>query len=539
MATENLATLGASGYRSQLWPIDRSPASTFSNNRKPRSLPWSLRDESSGMLREALQKLAVDLREMAAGRRLVFVSGNFNIIHPGHLRLLNFARSCGDRLVVGLFKDGEPSVALPFDLRREGLDSLGAVSNVVELGSDEVQAFIAALQPYAVVKGKEHESGENPEQGIVGAYGGHLIFSAGDPRFSTADLLRREMALPADVHIRHEPRFLASHGSSLSRLSALVSRFADLRVLVLGDLIIDEYITCDPLGMSQEDPTIVVTPVQSSVFTGGAGIVAGHIAGLGAKSKFLSISGDDDTAGRSEVALADFGVDATLIRDPSRPTILKQRFRAAGKTLLRVSHLRSHDAGQEFVSRVLERVDASLPKTDLVVFSDFNYGCLPQPLVDAVVTRCKTAGVPYIADSQASSQVGDVSRYRGASLISATEREVRLALNDFKSGLQNVANRLLESTAAGALLVKLGAEGMIVLTPGAEFGTASLPAMNANPVDVAGAGDALLSAAGLALAAGGNVWDCAYLGSVAAAIQVSRVGNVPLQRDALLRELVD
>jgi rfaE bifunctional protein kinase chain/domain len=489
------------------------------------------------MLAQDLQQSAERIRQKAGGKRVVFVSGNFNIIHPGHLRLLNFARTCGDRLVVGLFEDGEPDVALPFAVRRESLESLGAVGEVVSLSKAQLTDFIASLQPYAVVKGKEHKGGDNPERDAVRAYGGRLIFSAGDARFSTEDLLRRELLAPPDAQVRHDPAYLEKHGTSLARLTALAKRFAGVRVLVLGDLIIDEYITCDPLGMSQEDPTIVVTPVESRVFTGGAGIVAGHVAGLGGRAAYLSVTGDDDTATRSEVALADFGVATTLVRDPSRPTTLKQRFRAANKTLLRVSHLRAHDAGEEFVAEVLRQVEARLPETDLVVFSDFNYGCLPQDLVDAVTHRCRAAGVPYIADSQASSQVGDVSRFTGAALISATEREVRLAVNDFKSGLQNVANRLLEKTDSGALLVKLGAEGMLVLAPGPEFATGSLAAMNRNPVDVAGAGDALLAAAGLALAVGGSTWECAYLGSVAAAIQVSRVGNVPLQREALLQEL--
>jgi len=491
------------------------------------------------MLNEALQHYVSELRGDTSADRVVFVTGNFNIIHPGHLRLLNFARTCGEKLVVGLFADGEPGVALPFDLRREGLESLGAVNRVIPLTNADVRPLIAALQPYAVVKGKEHESISSLEREAVRAYGGRLIFGAGDPRFSAADLLRREMLLPGEAQVHHAPDFLAKHGSSLQRVNELLGRFADLRVLVLGELIVDEYITCDPLGMSQEDPTIVVTPVGSSVFTGGAGIVAGHIAGLGAAAAYLTISGDDDTANRSEVALAGFGVDATLLRDSSRPTILKQRFRAAGKTLLRVSHLRTHDISEEFVTAVLQRVEALLPSTDLVVFSDFNYGCLPQLLVDGVAARCQAAGVRYVADSQASSQVGDVSRYHGAALVSATEREVRLAVNDFKSGLQNVANRLLDKTAAGALLVKLGAEGMLVLAPGPDFGTGSLSAMNRNPLDVAGAGDALLAAAGLVLASGGSLWECAYIGSVAAAIQVSRVGNVPLSSEALALALLE
>ncbi len=477
------------------------------------------------------------MRSEANGRRMVFVSGNFNIIHPGHLRLLNFARTCGDILVVGVFEDGESGVALPLEVRREGLESLEAVSDVVALCARELTPLISALQPFAVVKGKEHEASSNAERDVLRTYGGHLIFSADDARFSAADLLRRELEEPAVVQVHHVPEFMVSHGTSLKRLAELVRQFDGLKVAVLGDLIIDEYITCDPLGMSQEDPTIVVTPVGSRVFTGGAGIVAGHVAGLGGISTFISITGDDETATRSEKTLAEYRVLAHLVRDESRPTILKQRYRAANKTLLRVSHLRSHDAAEEFIAEVIDRLDKLLPDLDLLIFSDFNYGCLPPALVSDICQRCNAAGVPYIADSQASSQVGDVSRFIGAALISGTEREVRLAVNDFKSGLQNVANRLLQKSGARMLFVKLGAEGLLVLTPGSEFATGSLPAMNRNPIDVAGAGDALLAAAGLALAAGGTVWECAYLGSVAAAIQVSRVGNVPIDREALILEL--
>jgi rfaE bifunctional protein kinase chain/domain len=489
------------------------------------------------MLKEALAREISLIRGEASGKRVVFVSGNFNIIHPGHLRLLNFARSCGDCLVVGLFDDGEPGAVLPLDVRKEGLESLGSVTTVVSLKNSELVPLIAALQPYAVVKGKEHEGYDNPERVVVRSYGGHLIFSAGDARFSAVDLLRRELAMPSAAIVHHAAEFLTQHGSSLERLREVVSRFSGLRVAVLGELIIDEYITCDPLGMSQEDPTIVVTPVGSTVFTGGAGIVAAHMAGLGATASFISITGDDETAARSAVRLAELGVAASLIRDASRPTILKQRYRASNKTLLRVNHLRSHDAGEEFFPVVLDQLDKLLPTLDVLVFSDFNYGCLPNALITEICRRCRASGVAYVADSQASSQVGDVSRFVGTALLSATEREVRLAVNDFKSGLQNVANRLFEKSKAQLLIVKLAAEGIVILTREQGFSTATLPAMNRNPSDVAGAGDALLAGTTLALASGASVWEAAYLGSVSAALQVSRIGNVPLEQQTLLEEL--
>jgi rfaE bifunctional protein kinase chain/domain len=486
-----------------------------------------------------LQLIAQQLNNTHLNKRLVFVSGNFNIIHPGHLRLLNFAKSCGDRLVVGLFADAEPGVLLPFELRQESLKSMNAVSDVISLTIDQLANFISFLKPHAVVKGKEHESGHNPERDVVRAYGGHLIFSSGEAKFSSVDLIRRELALPGEFILRHDNVFLAKHESSHERLNDIVKKFNSIQALVIGDLIIDEYIYCDPLGLSQEDPTIVVTPVESRTFIGGAGIVAGHVASLGAKSRFISITGDDEIANSSETTLADFGVEATLIRDTSRPTILKQRFRASNKTLLRVSHLRAHDIGEEFIENILEKFYQLLPHSNLVIFSDFNYGCLPQTLVDEITQVCRQRGIPFVADSQASSQVGDVSRFVESSMLSATEREVRLAVNDFKSGLQNVANRLLEKSRAKTLIVKLGAEGLLVISPSPTYTTASLKAMNSNPVDVAGAGDAFLSASSLALAAGATIWESAYLGSLAASIQVSRIGNIPLEKGLLIRELTN
>jgi rfaE bifunctional protein kinase chain/domain len=486
-----------------------------------------------------LQRVAQQLNDAYSNQQLVFVSGNFNIIHPGHLRLLNFAQTCGERLIVGLFEDAEPGVIVPYELRCESLKSMSAVAEVISIKTSQLADFISALKPHAVVKGKEHESGHNPERDVVRNYGGHLIFSSGEAKFSSVDLIRSELALPGEFILRHDNEFLLKHGTSRDRLKDIVQKFDGIQALVIGDLIIDEYIYCEPLGMSQEDPTIVVTPVDSRTFTGGAGIVAGHVASLGATSKYISVTGDDETASKSQKSLEGFGVDALLIRDSSRPTILKQRFRASNKTLLRVSHLRAHDIGEEFIDIFMRRFHELLPTTNLVIFSDFNYGCLPQPLVESITQICRDRGIPFVADSQASSQVGDVSRYVGSTMISATEREVRLAVNDFKSGLQNVAERLLDKSQAKNIIVKLGAEGLLVILPKPKFSTDSLKAMNLNPVDVAGAGDAFLSASSLALASGATIWESAYLGSIAASIQVSRIGNVPLKKDLVLRELAN
>ena len=173
--------------------------------------------------------------------------------------------------------------------------------------------------------------------------------------------------------------------------------------------------------------------------------------------------GDDQQAGEVKSALEEYGVKTPLITDDSRPTILKNRYRASNKTLLEVSHLRSHDIGDQQFNEILHQFVRAVDNVDLVIFLILITECSPKSLVEKLVKICRDKGIPYFADSQASSQTGDVSRFKGAALISATEREARLAINDFKSGLQSIANLLLLRSSAENLVVKLGAEGLIGL----------------------------------------------------------------------------
>ena len=471
--------------------------------------------------------------------RIVFVSGNFNVIHPGHLRLLNFAAECGDFLVIGVSRDDAPGVLIPENLRLEGVKAINDV-NFAFLLPCSPEEFIAVLKPHLVVKGKEHELHFNAEKAIVQGYGGKLLFSSGEVRFSSMDLLRRELNESSHENIHKAIDFPARHSFDDKGLLDIVHRFSSLRIVVVGDLIVDQYVTCDTLGMSQEDPTIVVTPIKHDQFVGGAGIVAAHARGLGAQVKYFGVAGEDQTAGYALQTLQKYGVDAYLINDESRPTTLKQRFRARGKTLLRVSHLRQHDISRELIERLLDELDKTLQNADLLVFSDFNYGCLPQALVDQIITRCKQLGVPMVADSQSSSQVGDISRFQGMLLLTPTEHEARLALRESASGLAVLAGELQRTAKARHVFITMGEEGLFVYSGESTregLLTDQLPAFNTAPKDVSGAGDCLLICSSMALVAGASIWQSAYLGSVAAACQVGRVGNLPLSAADVIQEL--
>lgn len=482
-----------------------------------------------------------EIRRLAAGAHtVVFVSGNFNVVHPGHLRLLSFARDCGDFLVVGVNRDHGSDTVVPENLRLEAVRAIGFVDHAFLLDGPP-EELILRLRPAVVVKGKEHEQRANPEQAAVESYGGKLQFGSGEVRFASLDLLQRELHETNFSTIRKPLDYPARHGFLLRDLAPVVDRFTSLSVVVVGDMIVDEYITCDPIGMSQEDPTIVVTPLRTDRFVGGAGIVAAHARGLGASVRYFGVAGRDEIAHFAEATLRAQGVDCLLLVDDSRPTTLKQRYRAIGKTLLRVSHLRQHDISQELAERLFERIVPALEGADVLVFSDFNYGCLPQALVDRLRAHCERRGIMMVADSQASSQIGDVSRFRGMHLLKPTEREARLAMQDFSSGLVVLADALRSKASARHILLTLGAEGLLIHAPddighGAVV-TDRLPAFNTAPKDVSGAGDCMITCAAMALAGGADIWKAAYLGAVAAACQVSRVGNTPLSAEELLLEL--
>jgi rfaE bifunctional protein kinase chain/domain len=473
--------------------------------------------------------------------RTVFVSGHFNVLHPGHLRLLRFAKEYGARLVVAVISDRLAGNAahVPEQMRLEGIQSNSWVDDAF-IVDEPIAEVIARLRPDFVVKGKEHESLFNPEAAALEQYGGKLLFSSGETAFSSLDLIRKEFHELDSKSIGLPHEFLARHGIEHKRLASLATQFANLKVCVVGDLIVDEYITCQPLGMSQEDPTIVVTPIDSTRFVGGAGIVAAHAAGLGASVHLLTIAGADATREFAEAGLREADVQARLLVDDSRPTTLKQRFRCKGKSLLRVSHLHQGAISVGLQARILEELEGILDDADLLVFSDFNYGCLPQPLVDRMIRRAVERDVMMAADSQSSSQVGDISRFQGMTLLTPTEREARISTRNHEDGLVVLAEALRRQSTAKNILLKLGEEGLLIhagIGAANDWLTDRVSALNTAPKDVAGAGDSLLITSALTLASGGTIWEAACLGSLAAAVQVGRVGNTPLKTTELLQEL--
>lgn len=461
----------------------------------------------------------------------VFISGLFNVLHPGHIRLFKFASELADEVIVGLQKKTKSDAQMFEDEERlQALKTVSLIHHIVLV--DDLSKTLRELKPEIVLKGSEFKHRCNPEENILDEWGGKLVFSSGENQFN-AEKFVHSNGYKNEAHFPTAYKnYLARHHIQRDQIEHALDKISQTRVAVVGDIILDEYIDCDPVGLSREDPTIVVTPRDSNLFVGGAAIVAQHTKTLGAQVDFYSVSGVDKSADWLETRMSAHGVNTYIYQDDSRPTTVKRRYRTQNKTLLRVNEYRSHSLPSGLQAKLLNDFEANISSYDLVVFSDFSYGLLTSEVVEAMQDIALRHDVNMVADSQTSSQRGDLSKFKELMLVTPTEVEARLAVDiqDNDIGLAVVIEKLAAELSAANVIITLGADGALML----DFSNpqkprlSSLPALNKNPVDVSGAGDLLLVTTSLLKQIGCDLWHASLMGMVASAIHISQVGNKPV-----------
>jgi rfaE bifunctional protein kinase chain/domain len=467
---------------------------------------------------------------------LVLVSGKFKVLHAGHMRLFKSAKDLNGKLLVCL--DTTEYAKDEIDWRVSLLSNISYVDQV-EIFTGSISPVLRRFRPSIVLKGNEFSNQHNEEESVLAEFGGRLLFTSGSTYFSQADLIASEPNSNAD-QIKVSFDFLNRNNIQLTKVKQLIQEFASLRVGVIGDLIVDEYIACHPLGMSQEEAAIVVTPVDNKKFLGGAAIVAAHSATLGASTTLISIAGSDSTIDWLENELSNFGVKFEIDRDEARITSLKQRYKSGNQTLLKLSHLSQDAISIHQQEWIISKFMDLAPKLDVLIFSDFSYGVLQKQMVKRIVEIANSNGLLIAADCQTSSQIGDLSKYSGLDLLTPTEKEARIETKDDLSGLVILAEKLRSLLKPNNILLKLGPDGLLIHEAdeqGNSFNTDKVEALNQFPVDVSGAGDSLLVGSTLSLALSDDIYISALVGSIMAGIQVSRVGNIPIATGELLRKI--
>ncbi len=324
-------------------------------------------------------------------------------------------------------------------------------------------------------------------------------------------------------------------------LRKMLEGFAQPRILVVGDLILDQYIYGDAERLSPEAPVPVVRERYREQRVGGAGNVALFLAALGAKPTVVGICGNDDNGRRLGDLLVKAGVSITgLVTASNRPTSSKTRVVGLAQhrhqqQMLRLDHEVTEPISENIQSRLLEIIDAELSQHTIVCVEDYNKGLFAGDLCGLIIDMARQRGLEVLVDPAA---ISDYRRYQQATAITPNRAEAQLATGRpmrSAADASAVADHLMKQLNLDACVLTLDRDGMY-LQQGTEPG--QLHATRPRTVyDVTGAGDMVLAMLALARAQKAPWSATVDLGNIAGGLEVERFGCVPLTRQEVISEL--
>lgn len=485
------------------------------------------------------------VRIVAEGRRdaktIVHCHGVFDLLHIGHIRYLQSARELGDLLVVTVTPDeyvnkGPHRPVFEEKLRAQSLAALDCVDYVSINRWPTATETLRRLQPHVYVKGAEYRGRKTPElmdeETEAAALGIRVEFIA-DVTSSSSALINSYFSPFADEVDQYLLKFRRTHraGEMLDRLE----RARELRVLVVGEGILDEYVTCSTLGQSTKSPNVVGRYVSSERFLGGALAVANHLAGFCREVRLLSLLGTEETAEDWIRGLLRPNVRATFLYKQNAPTIVKCQYREAyhASTLFEVDRL-NEDPLTEAEGRQLDDVlQQAAPAADLVVVADYGHSMLGGSAVRGLCGLTNFLAVSAPANA-ANLGYHTISKYPRANYIALAEQELRLDRRSRGGDLTEMLTALAQALHTELAAVTIGKKGCLCYSAAA--GCVESPALATRVVDRFGAGEAFLAISSLCAALKFPADELAFLGNVAGAEAVAVVGNsrfleqVPLRR---------
>ena len=481
----------------------------------------------------------------------VLCFGHFNSIHPGHLRHFQTARELGDPLVVAIegdkdLLDIERSQYFGEDDRAGAVAALSLVDQVVILDQGTLDELVECLDFQALVLGKEYEKLRAKKVqravAIAAKKGTRIVYDAGETLYSDVRLLSNTLNQLEQQNWEQFKQAQKAQGVDISEVFQKMQSGPAPNILVLGDTIVDRYVACDPIGMSNEAPVVVVKEIDNRDYIGGAGIVASHAASLGAQCTYMSVIGEDDNGEFARVALEKAGVRPVLFSDPARPTTFKIRYMVENQKLFRVSRLKEHSLASDIERQFIDILEKTAKDLDGIVVGDFVYGVVTPEILKTVQAIASAHSIPLYGDLQCSSQMGNILKFSDFSVLCPTEKEARIALGNQDDSVEFLANLVIDRTRCSNLILKMGGAGLIAY--GVDRQTEEVtskqhyPALTANPVDVTGAGDALIASLAVALAKGCSLMEAAAFSTCVSGVAVQSLGNRPVNLEDVRRFLL-
>ena len=473
-------------------------------------------------------------------KKVILCHGNFDVVHPGHVRHLIYAKSKADLLIVSITADKyiQKGVYRPFvpeNLRALNLAAFEMVDYVTIDDNKTSIRILKNLKPDFFAKGFEYSSGELPpatqeEAKVVEKYGGEMIFTPGDIVYSSTKLLNLSEPKIDNYKILD---LMERNKVSFNNLRETLKKIKKLKVHVIGDTIIDTHTKTNLIGGYLKTPTPSVLYQETKDYTGGAAIVAKHLKKAGAKVCFTTILGNDK--------LKDFVIDEmkkskiklNFIVDKTRPTTNKNTIMTTGYNLLKIDKVDNQPISGSILNRIKDIIFKE--KADIVIFSDFRHGIFNKSSIP-ILTAAIKKGIFKVADSQVATRWGNITDFKNFDLVTPNEKEARFSLADQDSSISSMTLELDKKINCKNLILKLGGRGLFAKGKSNRNGFA-LPSFTKRIVDAVGAGDALLAYSSLALRATKSILISSILGSLAASCECEKDGNIEIDPNEMNQKI--
>lgn len=469
-------------------------------------------------------------RERAAGRCVVHCHGVFDLLHIGHIRYLQKARESGDLLIVTLTPDryvnkGPHRPAFPEELRRDALAALDCIDYVAINEWPTAVEALRCLRPDVYAKGAEYRDAKTPEllaeEQAAAEFGCRVEFIT-EVTSSSSHLINNYLSLftgEAQAYLDG----LRSRTTARAQLDALKPA-RNLRPLVVGEAILDEYFSCSTLGQSAKAPILVAKYGSHRRFAGGALAVANHLAAFCDEVLLVAMLGAEESQEDWVRAQLHPRVKPAFVFKTGAPTIVKRRYQETyfGVPLFAINFLNDEPLNDGDERELLRLLADHVPHADLVVAADYGHTMLTPAAIQLLCEETRFLAVNTQANA-ANLSLHTVSKYPRADYVALAERELHLECRsrtgDPRKMLLDVGQRLY----ASVITVTLGKRGC--LGYGRQSGYVSSPSLATTVVDRIGAGDAFYAVSALCARLGLPLETLAFLSNVAAAEAVAAVGH--------------
>jgi rfaE bifunctional protein kinase chain/domain len=481
------------------------------------------------------------IKKFPRKKKVILCHGVFDVVHPGHVRHLAYAKTRADILIVSITADkfitkGVYRPHVPQRLRALNLAAFEMVDYVLIDNAPTPYELLKYLKPDSFAKGFEYTSKGLPkatalEKKILSSYGGKLIFTPGDVVYSSSKFLN--LSLP---NLNYEKLLLLMKNSNLSfkNLRDYIKKINKLSVHVVGDTIVDSYSRTNFVGGQTKTPTFSVLFDKKDDYIGGAAIVALHLKAAGAKVVFSTIIGND-VLGKYVIShLRKSKIIINYLFDNNRPTTNKNTFISSSYRLLKVDTLDNTPISEETIEKFIKKIKSI--RSDIVIFSDFKHGIFHK---NSTEKFCKS--IPKksfkVADSQVASRWGNITDFKNFDLITPNEKEARFSLADQDSTVGGLAGQLKKKTNYKNIILKLGSRGVVCCSEKKRDEIFSIDSFADNVLDPVGSGDALLAYASLVLKVSNSIMAAGIIGSIAAACECEIDGNKPVTPDLVFNKI--